>query len=59
VAAGFLAFLNVITGWPATIGLLVASYIYGTWRLRTLGGPSVDEFRSGAEPPWQGQRRGF
>jgi hypothetical protein len=58
-AAGFLAFLNVIMGWPATIVLLVVSYVYGTWRLRILGGPSVDEFRSGAEPPWQGQRRGF
>jgi hypothetical protein len=58
-AAGFLAFLNVVTGWPATILLLVVSYLYGTWRLRVLGGPSVDEFKSGASPPWQGQRRGF
>ncbi len=56
---GLLAFLNVVTGWPATIVLLVASYLYGTWRLRKLGGPSVEEFKAGAEPPWQGQRRGF
>jgi hypothetical protein len=38
---------------------LVISYIYGTWRLKYLRGPSVEEFRAGAEPPWTGQRRGF
>ena len=58
-AAGLLAAINVITGWPATIALLVISYLYGTWRLRHLRGPSVEEFRAGAEPPWTGQRRGF
>lgn len=54
-----LAFLNVLMAWPATIALLVASYLYGTWRLRQLDGPSVDEFQSGAAPPWEGQLRGF
>lgn len=58
-AAEFLAVINVVTGWPATIALLVISYLYGTWRLQHLGGPSVEEFRQGAEPPWIGQRRGF
>ena len=58
-AAGLLAAIQVITGWPATIALLVISYLYGTWRLRHLRGPSVEEFRAGAEPPWTGQRRGF
>jgi hypothetical protein len=58
-AAGLLALVNVLTGWPATIVLLVLSYLYGTWRLRNLGGPSVEEFQAGKEPPWQGQRRGF
>jgi hypothetical protein len=58
-AAGLLAAINLITGWPATIALLVISYLYGTWRLRHLRGPSVEEFRAGAEPPWAGQRRGF
>jgi len=58
-AAGLLAVIQVVTGWPATIGLLVISYLYGTWRLRHLRGPSVEEFRAGAEPPWTGQRRGF
>ncbi|MBN1920940.1 MAG: DUF3159 domain-containing protein [Anaerolineae bacterium] len=54
-----LALANALTGWPATLVLLVASYLYGTWRLGTLHGPSVEEFRSGAPAPWQGQRRGF
>jgi hypothetical protein len=58
-AAGLLAVIQVVTGWPATIALLVISYLYGTWRLRHLRGPSVEEFRAGAEPPWAGQRRGF
>ncbi len=54
-----LGVLSVILGWPATIVLLVISYLYGTWRLQNLGGPSVEEFEEGAEPPWQGQQRGF
>ena len=31
-----LAVTNFITGWPATILLLVFSYLYGTWRLAQL-----------------------
>jgi hypothetical protein len=58
-AANRLAVANFITGWPTTVVLLVISYLYGTWRLQHLKGPSVDEFRAGAEPPWTGQRRGF
>ena len=54
-----LAVTNFITGWPATILLLVFSYLYGTWRLAQLHGPSVEEFRSNTPAPWQGQRRGF
>jgi hypothetical protein len=54
-----LALVNVVMGWPATIVLLAVSYLYGTWRLRGMRGPSVEEFREGAEPPWTGQRRGF
>lgn len=57
--ASLLGIVQFLTGWPATIVLLIASYLYGTWRLRNLGGPSVEEFRSGAEPPWSGQQRGF
>jgi len=58
-AADLLAFIQALTGWPTTIVLLVFSYLYGTWRLGHLGGPSVQEFKTGAEPPWEGQRRGF
>ena len=54
-----LAFVNMLTGWPAAIALLVFSYLYGTWRLARLGGPSVEEFRDGVPAPWSGQRRGF
>ena len=57
--SGTLGIFQIATGWPATIALLAASYLYGTWRLGQLGGPSVEEFRSGVEPPWRGQRRGF
>ena len=46
-------------GWPFTVILLVISYLYGLWRLANLGGPSVEEFKAGAEPPWEGQKRGF
>lgn len=58
-AASLLGVVQFLTGWPATIILLVISYLYGTWRLKVLGGPSVEEFEAGAEPPWQGQERGF
>jgi hypothetical protein len=54
----FAAF-TTLGGWPTTIVLLVFSYLYGTWRLRQLRGPSVEEFEAGAEAPWQGQQRGF
>jgi hypothetical protein len=57
--AGALAFVNLITGWPATVVLLALSYIYGLWRLQHLQGPSVEEYETNAEPPWTGQRRGF
>ncbi len=54
-----LAGLNLFLGWPATLLLLIFSYLYGTWRLRRLQGPSVAEFQQNAEPPWQSQQRGF
>ena len=58
-AAGTLGIVQLLSGWPALIILLVASYLYGMWRLQNLAGPSVEEFKSGSEPPWQGQKRGF
>ena len=54
-----LTLINTLTGWPATIALLIISYLYGTRRLAQLHGPSVEEFRNGAPAPWSGQRRGF
>lgn len=54
-----LAVTNFITGWPFTIALLVLTYLYGTWRLANLKGPSVEEFRADVPAPWQSQRRGF
>jgi len=50
---------NFLTGWPFTILLLVLTYLYGTWRLAKLQGPSVEEFKNNTPAPWQGQRRGF
>jgi len=58
-SATLLGLVQIVLGWPATIVLLICSYLYGTWRLRKLGGPSVEEFKSGTEPPWESQLRGF
>lgn len=58
-AVEILSWLEIILGWPFTIALLIASYLYGQWRLRQLNGPSTEEYKSGAEPPWEGQRNGF
>ena len=57
--AATLAWANTLLGWPVTIIVLVLSYVYGIWRLRRLGGPGVDEFIEGVEPPWKGQTKGF
>ena len=57
--ASLLGVVQFLTRWPATIILLIISYLYGTWRLRNLGGPSVEEFKSGDQPPWKGQQRSF
>ena len=54
-----LALTNFVTGWPATILLLIFSYLYGTWRLAQLSGPSVEEYRNNVPPPWQSKRLGF
>ena len=54
-----LGLASVLLGWPVTIPVLVFSYVYGMWRLRKLGGPGVDEYAEGKEPPWRGQVRGF
>jgi hypothetical protein len=58
-ALGALGATRILLGWPFTIVLLVVTYLYGVWRLKKLGGPSVEEFKSGKEPPWESQQRGF
>jgi hypothetical protein len=50
---------RILLGWPFIIALLLITYIYGTWRLRNLGGPSVVEFKQSKAPPWESQQRGF
>jgi len=54
-----LAWVDVLMGWPFTIAILVISYLYGLWRLKKLGGPSVEEWKNQSPPPWQSQQRGF
>lgn len=56
---GQLAWINIILGWPFTITVLILSYVYGIWRLKNLGGPSVDEYKNNIDPPWKGQTKGF
>jgi hypothetical protein len=58
-AVDALGIIKIILGWPFIVILLIASYLYGLWRLGRLEGPSIDEFKVGAEPPWEGQKRGF
>lgn len=50
---------RILLGWPFIIILLVITYIYGSWRLKNLGGPSVEEFKKDDQPPWESQQTGF
>ena len=52
-------FSKLLLGWPYTIFILIISYLFGSWRLGKLAGPSVKEFESGILPPWEGQKSGF
>lgn len=54
-----LGWVQIVTGWPALILILAASYLYGLNRLNSLQGPSVQEFEEDIPPPWEGQQRGF
>ena len=58
-STGSLVVTRVLLGWPALLMLLVATYVLGRRWLIRLGGPSVAEFDSGAEEPWEGQTTGF
>lgn len=50
---------KTLLGWPVTISILVVSYVYGMWRLKNLGGPGIEEYLGGKQPPYKGQTRGF
>ena len=58
-AVSTLVWANTLMGMPVTIVILVISYVYGIWRLKTLKGPGIDEYLSGKLPPYRGQNRGF
>ena len=51
--------VKIMLGWPYTISILILSYLYGSWRLKILAGPSIEEYQMGKSPPWEGQKRGF
>lgn len=50
---------NIIMGIPLLITVLTISYVYGITRLRRMGGPGIDEFMDGVNPPYRGQVKGF
>lgn len=54
-----LLWLSTLLGTPATVFVLILTFIYGSWRLKTLKGPSVEEFLNNEQPPYSGQSRGF
>lgn len=54
-----LGWASILLGFPATLTVLILTLVYGVWRLKKLGGPGVDEFMEGKEPPWEGQKKGF
>ena len=57
--AAALGWVQLLTGWPALILLLIGSYLFGLKRLAQLDGPSVEEFERSQPPPWKGQQQGF
>ncbi len=54
-----LGWMNTLLGTPATILVLIVTYIYGIWRLSSLKGPGVEEFLANKTGPWKGQKKGF
>ncbi len=54
-----IAWFNILLGWPLTLFILIATYIYGIWRLHQLRGPGVEEYKERKKSPWIGQSRGF
>lgn len=54
-----LGWASIFLGFPATLTVLILTLVYGVWRLKKLGGPGIEEFEAGEEPPWEGQKKGF
>lgn len=54
-----LLWFSALLGTPATIIVLIITYLYGSARLKNLKGPSVQEFLDNKQPPYHGQSRGF
>lgn len=50
--------VRVLVSWPTMLPLVIVSYVRGNRRLHELEGPTVEEFRLGAPPPF-GLQRGF
>lgn len=54
-----LTLMSTLFGFPLTTLVLVLTYIYGIYRLKTLKGPGIEEFIHDEQPPYKGQTRGF
>ncbi|MDJ0952773.1 MAG: DUF3159 domain-containing protein [Acidimicrobiia bacterium] len=54
-----LAIWKTLTSWPTILPLLYYTYRVGVERRNQLGGPNVEEFEAGAEPPFVGGQRRF
>jgi hypothetical protein len=54
-----LAVWKTVTSWPTILPLLYFTYRIGVERRNALGGPNIDEFRAGSEPPFAGGQRRF
>jgi hypothetical protein len=54
-----LAVWKTLTSWPTLLPLFYLSYRVGVDRRDRLAGPSVEEYRAGAVPPFAGGQRRF
>ena len=54
-----LAVFKSLSSWPTILPLLIVSYRLGVTRRERLGGPNVVVHVAGAEPPYEGNQRGF
>lgn len=54
-----LGWTSILLGFPATLTVLILTLVCGIWRLKKLGGPGIEEYEEGKEPPWEGQKKGF